>query len=208
MLPFFLIQLRSVILSLAGLALFCGLIFRAVFGTAKMGINTPTTGVWLIGMEATKNTFIIALFVTFAVTYRTKWFPFQGRIVIFTVTFMFLIVQVVEVSYYHQAKKTRPDGCPQCQYLECTTKFGGCFFLAIYHYVNTMAAFLGLLEVILTSTFVCHLELTNAVELIPPATSLTPRPHSNAVEQVPPAPLAPRFNSHAVDIDHPCEALR
>ncbi|KAG0336939.1 hypothetical protein BG000_006002 [Podila horticola] len=182
------------ILFLTGLALFCGLTFRAVFGKAKEGIDTPT-GISLIEMEETKNTLIIGLFVTFAVTYHTKWFPVLGRIGIFTVTLTLLFLQVIEVSYYLRAKKSRPDGCSQCQYLECTTKSGGCFFLMIHHYVSTMAAFLGLLEVIIKPIVDCYLEskmfdVTNTMELIPPATPLTPRP-----------------SSQAVDIEHPHEIL-
>ncbi|KAI9234485.1 MAG: hypothetical protein BYD32DRAFT_87979 [Podila humilis] len=196
--PAFRIQLRSVILSLTGLAVFCGLIFRIVFGSSKEVGNTSNS-VSLIELEKFKNTLIIVLFFLLVLSYHTKCLPGHQGPCIFAISLFLMAMQYVEVRSYQVTKKGLPDGCSQCQYLECTTKLVGCFFLRAHHYVSTMAATLALLELILPPIIKFYLDHKQSSD-----------PQTNALEMVPPViPLTPRHSFHSLNIDscHPRDTL-
>lgn len=188
--PVFRVQLRAIILSLTGLAVLCGLIFRNVFGRSKE-VNNTSNSVSLIELEIFKNYLIIVLFFLLVLSYHTKCLKSHHGPCVFAISLFLMVMQYVEVRSYLLTKKGLPDGCPQCQYLECTTKPVGCFFLTAHHYVSTIAATLALLELILPRTIECCLEFKQSRDL-----------HTNALELVPPVvPVMPRPSFHSLNID-------
>lgn len=194
--PVFRIRLRSIILSLTGLAVFCGLIFRNVFGRSKE-VSDTSNSVSLIELEKFKNTLIIVLFLLLILSYHTKCLPGHQGPCVFAISLFLVAMQYVEVRSYYVTKKGLPDGCPQCQYLECTTNSVGCFFLKAHHYVSTMAAALALLELILPPIIEYYLDYKQSSG-----------PQTDALELAPPVvPVAPRPSFHSLNIDscHPCD---